>query len=72
LLKHFEGSVNAEFPRDLIFEGKMHTIQEASARAVPKAHANFAMNLVAMVCGLGIVVFVCLATSGLDMSPGFF
>jgi hypothetical protein len=64
--------VHAEFPRNLFLEGKMHIIQEAPARAVPEAHSNFAMNLIAMICGLGIVVFVCLATSGLDMSPGFF
>lgn len=50
----------------------MHITQEAPARAVPEAQANFAMNVVAMLCGMGIVLFVCLATSGLDMSPGFF
>ena len=49
----------------------MHTVQEAPARAVPEVH-NFAMKLIAVLCGLGIVVFVCLATPGLDMSPGFF
>jgi len=50
----------------------MNTIPEVSTPAVPEAEANLAMNVVAMICGLGIVVLVCMATSGLDMSVGFF
>jgi hypothetical protein len=51
----------------------MNTISEASTRAVPERQANvYALNVIAVICGLGVVVFVCLATSGLDMSVGFF
>jgi hypothetical protein len=50
----------------------MHTLPEAPARAVPQARVNLIMNVAAIVCGLGLVVLICLATSGLDMSAGFF
>jgi hypothetical protein len=50
----------------------MHAIPEVSTRAVPETQANFTLNLIAMICGLGVVVLVCLATSGVDMSIGFF
>ena len=53
-------------------EGDMNEISEVSTRAVPETQINYAMNVIAMICGLGIVVCVCLATSGLDMSVGFF
>jgi len=50
----------------------MNTIQEVSTPAVPATQANFIVNMIAIVFGLGVVVFVCLTTSELDMSPGFF
>ena len=50
----------------------MKEIPELSTPAIPEAQINFAVNVIAMTCGLGIVVWVCLATSGLDMSVGFF
>jgi hypothetical protein len=50
----------------------MNAIPEVTTRAVPETHINYALNLIAIICGLGVVVFVCLATSGLDMSVGFF
>jgi hypothetical protein len=51
----------------------MSAISEVSTRAVPEGQAKvFALNVIAIICGLGVVVFVCLATSGLDMSVGFF
>jgi hypothetical protein len=50
----------------------MNAIPEITTRAVPEAQIDYALNLIAMICGLGVVVFVCLATSGLDMSVGFF
>jgi hypothetical protein len=55
------------------FEGEMHTSPDspAPADAQPEAY-NFIVNLAAIVCGLGLVAFICLATSGLDMSPGLF
>jgi hypothetical protein len=57
--------------RGSILEGDM-AILEVSAPAVPETQINYAVNVIAIICGLGIVVCVCLATSGLDMSVGFF
>jgi hypothetical protein len=50
----------------------MHTTPEVSTRAVPEADNSFVLNLMAVICGLGLVVFLCMATAGLDMSVGFF
>jgi hypothetical protein len=50
----------------------MHTLPEAPAPAVPDVETSFIVNIAAIVCGLGLIVFVCFATSGLDMSPGLF
>jgi hypothetical protein len=43
-----------------------------STRAVSEAQTNYIRNAIAVICGLGVLVFVCLATDGLDMSVGFF
>jgi hypothetical protein len=50
----------------------MNSITKISTEAVPAAANNLIINLVAVVCGLTLVVFACVATNGLDMSPGFF
>jgi hypothetical protein len=50
----------------------MKAIPELFAPAASETQISYAVNVIAMICGLGIVVFVCLATSGLDMSVGFF
>jgi len=51
----------------------MQAISELSALAVSELRTNvYASNVIAIICGLGVVVFACLATSGLDMSVGFF
>ena len=50
----------------------MYTTPEVSARVVPEAETNLIVTLTAVICGLGLVAFVCMATSGLDMSAGFF
>ena len=50
----------------------MNAIPEVTTRALPETQIDFDVNVIAMICGLGIVVCVCLATSGLDMSVGFF
>ncbi len=51
----------------------MKAISEVSTPAVSETQTNvYALNMVAIICGLGVVVFMCLATSGLDMSVGFF
>ena len=40
---------------------------------LPETQTNvYTLNVIAIICGLGVAVFVCLATSGLDMSVGFF
>lgn len=54
-------------------EGAMNAISEVSAQAVPETRTNvYILNVIAIICGIGVVVLVCLATSGLDMSVGFF
>jgi hypothetical protein len=58
--------------QDSISEGEMHTIPEVSTRAVPEAETSFVVSLMAVICGLGLIVFLCMATAGLDMSAGFF
>ena len=50
----------------------MHTLPDVSTPAVREAETNLIVNLIAVICGLGLVAFVCMATSGLDMSAGFF
>jgi ribose/xylose/arabinose/galactoside ABC-type transport system permease subunit len=51
----------------------MKAISEVSTPAVSETKTNVnALNVIAIICGLGVVVFVCLATSGLDLSVGFF
>jgi hypothetical protein len=57
----------------LNLESHVNAISEVSKRDVPERQANVhVLNVIAMICGLGVVVSVCLATSGLDMSIGFF
>jgi hypothetical protein len=51
----------------------MNAISEVSTRAVSERQTNaYALNVIAIICGLGVIVFACLATFGLDMSVGFF
>jgi hypothetical protein len=50
----------------------MNAISEVFTRAVSDAEANYILNAIAVICGLGLVVILCLATDGLDMSVGFF
>ena len=50
----------------------MNTVTNISTEAVPSAAANIFMNALAVLCGLALVVLACMATNGLDMSPGFF
>jgi len=50
----------------------MESVTKVSAEAVPSAANNLIINAVAVICGLGLVVFACIATNGLDMSAGFF
>jgi hypothetical protein len=50
----------------------MDSVTEISAEAAPSMANNAIVNVMAVICGLAVLVFSCMATSGLDMSPGFF
>jgi hypothetical protein len=50
----------------------MITISEVRAPAGAKTYIGYIMDCVAILCGLGVVMAACMATSGLDMSVGFF
>jgi hypothetical protein len=50
----------------------MNSISEISTRAVSETQTNYFLQVIAVICGLGVVVFLCLATDGLDMSVGFY
>ena len=50
----------------------MDIVTKISSEAVPAAANNLIINVVAVMCGLALVVVACMATNGLDMSPGFF
>jgi ABC-type antimicrobial peptide transport system permease subunit len=50
----------------------MDNVVKISAEAVPSVASNLIVNVMAVMCGLALVVFACMATSGLDMSAGFF
>jgi hypothetical protein len=51
----------------------MKAISEVSTRAASETQTNvIVLNVIGIICGLGVVVLVCLATSGLDLSAGFF
>lgn len=47
-------------------------ISAEAVSAVAAARNILIVNTMGVVCGLALVVFVCVATSGLDMSAGFF
>jgi hypothetical protein len=51
---------------------KMNNVTKIAAEDVSVARNNLMINVLAVMCGLGIVVFACMATSGLDMSAGLF
>jgi hypothetical protein len=51
---------------------KMNSVAKISAEAVPGAANDLITNVMAVICGLGLVVLACVATSGLDTSVGFF
>jgi hypothetical protein len=47
-------------------------ISAEAVSAVAAARNILIVNTLGVVCGLALVVFVCMATNGLDMSAGFF
>jgi hypothetical protein len=56
----------------------MSVIPKVSVEAVSETQANgktlngLVMDVIAIICGLGVVALIGAATSGLDMSAGFF
>ena len=50
----------------------MNAISEVHTQAAFKTQTTYILNAIAVICGLGVVVLVCLAADGLDMSVGFF
>ena len=53
-------------------ESDMNAIAEVPTLAVSEVQASYIRNAIAVICGVGVLVFVCMATDGLDMSAGFF
>jgi hypothetical protein len=51
---------------------KMDRVANISAEAVPAPANNLFINAMAVMCGLALVMFACMATNGLDISAGFF
>jgi hypothetical protein len=51
---------------------KMDSAAKTSAQVIPAATNNLIVNVMAVICGLGLIVFACMVTNGLDMSVGFF
>jgi hypothetical protein len=50
----------------------MDSITKISVEAVPPMANKLIVNVMAVICGLAVLVFACMVTSGLDLSPGFF
>lgn len=50
----------------------MDNVAKIFAEAAPSASHKLIVNTLAVICGLAVLVFACMATSGLDMSAGFF
>jgi hypothetical protein len=51
---------------------KMDSVTKISGQAVPSMANKAIVNVMAVICGIAVLVFACMATSGLDLSPGFF
>ena len=50
----------------------MDNVAKVSAEAVPSVSNIVIINAMAVLCGLAVVVFACMASYGIDMSVGFF
>jgi hypothetical protein len=50
----------------------MQTIEKMPGEAAGTSVNKFIVNALAVMCGMGVLVLICMATSGLDMSAGFF
>jgi hypothetical protein len=50
----------------------MQIIEKIPGKTVDASINKFTVNALAVMCGMAVLVLVCMATSGLDMSAGFF
>jgi len=50
----------------------MQTVEKMPGEAVGTSFNKSIVNAMAVVCGMGVLVLICMATSGLDMSVGLF
>ena len=50
----------------------MDSVTKISAQPAPSTANNVIINVMAVICGLAVLVFACMTTSGLDLSSGFF
>ena len=50
----------------------MDNVTKMSAAVVASSTSHVMATAAAIMCGLALVVFACMATSGLDMSAGLF
>jgi hypothetical protein len=50
----------------------MQAFEKTSREVVPASANDFLVNAMAVLCGLAVLVAICLAKPGLDMSAGFF
>ena len=50
----------------------MQIVEKLPGETVGASINKFIVNALAVMCGMGVLVLVCMATSGLDMSAGFF
>ena len=50
----------------------MDNVTKISAEAAPSTASKIIANVIAVTCGLAVLVFACMATKGIDMSAGFF
>ena len=71
--ERFEVSLHLQPPpRGLTLEGDMNAISEVSTPAVSKAQTDYIRDAIAVICGVAMLVFACLASEGLDKGVGFF
>ena len=50
----------------------MDDVAKISAQAAPSVSNIVIINAMAVLCGLAVVVFACMATHGIEMSVGCF
>jgi hypothetical protein len=72
LRKELATSVRPDFHANSFQGVKMDSVTKMSADVIATSTGNVMLTAMAIACGLALVVFVCVATPGLDLSAGFF